>query len=598
MDHDCVYDRKSTQPYAGIFEQSKTYAQSWFQDKNTGKDFTEYRGLRLGHCLELLMFNFFQSMFTCTVNIEEYLKHEKPNLMVYVCSEDFSGPHVDPSLNFNPFRKLLPLLCQRNQVEFVDIPPVESEGKKPATNKSGFLEFFKPGPSLFVLGMEWRLPKPVYLTLKNGFLFFKNLVGKVRLGAQKANILFSSPTAVNYAGPHVVEAILRSGEFNLFVWKGESRQPEIINILPHLTWDYLPSQATLFSLRTKFRKQFKKDREKLKRSTEYQGMPFSEIFPSYFENLYRSYFPQLVVHANSMKAQLIKNKIRMVIVHSDHSTFERMTLLVAKGLSIPSIYFQHGIEPRLKHSKLGFPSDARYHFVWGKSNEKDRLHKGMDENHIKIVGCPLYKVSDDNREEQAPEINSSGTIVLIMHTAGQLRSDERTTYSDNELIVKLSLEMIKKFPAKKLIIKLRQNDKQADIYRQLISKAQVKNAEINDENIIPLLEQCDLFLFTGSTAALEAMLRNKPGVQLLFYFNEKSIYENDEIPYAGYGANMEVKNPVVEELVGAVNSIYRSNAVREKLRQGRIKFMQDFSNLGAGDPAENFIKALEECLSG
>lgn len=590
--HDCIYDENMEAEHADVFLRAEQYAQNWFKEKKGGEDFTKYQGFPLGHCLELLTFNFFQAVFKCHADVEVYIRRNAPDTLVYFDAGFCLNEQIEPGIDFDIFKNLWSFQCQKRGIRFLEVvAPVPSPNKKPV---------FKSAPAFLLWGRHIRLPGFIYLLLKNIFLLFKNIVAARSFGPGKPNLFFAGATTASYLGSNVMEAVRRSKKFNLFVWNGESKQPDVINLLPFLTPGFIQQKIKGFFLKSHFRKKIVDDTEKLRKTTEYQGFSVFDFYPGYFENLYQNYFPELVCHANLVKRQLLKNRINAIISHTDHGIFERATLLVGNSLSIPTVYFQHGIEALNPASKLGYPSSALYTFVWGEANKKYKLGRNLKESQVKVIGCGFHQLSPDDPEKNPPRLGAPGLIVFIMNSGWQCKADERLTFLDNERIVRICLEMIKEFPEKKLILKPRVSDLQIGVFRKLIADSKVSNVEIRTDSFLTLLKECDLYLHLGSTSALEALFFQKPGIQFRFVYNYKRpLIEKTGlklVPFSDYGANLGVDETHAECLTRAVRSIYESKKVREDLRRGAIRFMQDFANLGDTDPAEKFVSALEDVL--
>ncbi|MFQ5717732.1 MAG: hypothetical protein ACE5GQ_11620, partial [Nitrospinales bacterium] len=353
-------------------------------------------------------------------------------------------------------------------------------------------------------------------------------------------------------------------------------------------------------LKNKFRKRLRANRERLKRSTQFRGSSLFELYSFYFEDIYLKHFPDLAVQAEFLRTCLAKNKIAAVITHSDAPPHERMTVLTANACSIPTIHLQHGYEPASAGNTIGFLRKARYQFVWGKIHAAI-LGETLKKEQIKVVGYTNLNSLNPPTEASWPSMDRPGTIVLIMHWGTSFCCDAHLTFEENERLAKLSLEMIRAFPAKTLIIKPRPGDIQTGIYQKLIGQSGLKNARIETGALIPLLRSCDLYLHVYSTGALEGMALNKPGVRLGFILESKKLYMEKmgvRNSFEEYDGEARVDRPAAECLVNAVRSIYESKEQKGKWLAERTRFLEDYINYGKGDPVRRFAEALRECLAG
>jgi hypothetical protein len=590
--HDCIYGESMEAEHSEVFWQAEQYAQNWFKEKDGDKDFTEYQGFPLGHCLELLTFNFFQAVFKCNADVEVYISRNAPDTLVYFDAGDSLDEQIEPGIDFDIFKRLWSFQCEKRGIRFLEV-----SGSVSPSKKKSLLRF---SPPVSFLGRQVRLPSFIYAFLKNTYLTVKSFFSERGASLGKSNLFFVGATTVSYLGSNVMEAFRRSNKFNLFVWNGESKQPDVINLLPFLTAGFIQQKVKSFFLRLHFRKKALDDSKKLREATAYQGFSVFDFYPKYFENLYLHYFPEILFHANLIKKQLLRNKVNAVISHTDHGIFERVALLVGNSLSIPTVCFQHGIEALNPASILGCPSSASYALVWGNANREYRLSKNMSASHVKIIGCGFHKLSQEDPEKKPPKIDAPGLMVFVMNSGAQCKADERLTFLDNERIVRMCLEMIREFPQKKLVLKPRISDLQIGVFRKLISDYNASNVEIRTDSFLALLKECDLYFHLGSTAALEGLFFQKPGIQFRFVYDYKKPFVEKTglqlVPFSDYGANLGIDSANAECLKQAVRSIYESQKVREDLRQGAARFMRDFASLGDVDPAQKFVSAVEEIL--
>lgn len=594
--HDHIYSETMGEEHADLNEASELLAQNWYRDKNIQQDFTQYDGLSLGSCLEFPTLIFFQMVLKCATDIEVYLKGESPDVLVFFNTGRPVKQLIEVAMDFNVFDGLLPLLCRKSGVGLMEIAsPVVLE-KKVET----LFECFTPAPPVTIFGMTLRVPKFLYPPLKYLFLIIKNIVARKQYCPDKPNIFIVSATTFNYLGSNLVNKIMGSKKFNLSVWAGESKEAAITNILPCFSPTYWNERLGRSSLVSKFKQQFHADHEKLKQATEYKGFSIFELYPFFFEKIYASYFPDLVIHARLVRNYFKKNDTKAIISHSDHSVFERMALLVGNSLSIPTICIQHGLEEPMADTRLGYPGIACHYFVWGKVNKEFRIAKGVDARRIEIVGCFLHEFVGYGQKSHHLSLDSPGTFLFISNSGGQGRVDNRMSFTDNEQQIRLMLETMKSFPHKKLVIKPRFHDLQMRVYQKLIRDSGVTNAVIDQTPIVTLLNECDLFFCIFSTAALEGMILCKPGIQFLFVFNgKKPVMDRTgtvPTPFTKYGALLGIETPDADDLKKCIHTIYQSSEEnRLRLNEGRIKFLEDYANLGHGEPTENFIKALEKC---
>ena len=393
---------------------------------------------------------------------------------------------------------------------------------------------------------------------------------------------------------------MKSDEFNLFVFKGESQKRKVFCILPKITWNSLFQFIYNKKLKSKLLKKLESDAEYIRINTRFREISIFDLFPEFFKTIYEDWFFQLICHAKTIEKAMIEKKINLLITHSDHSILERISLFISHKLNIPTIYAQHGVDGQPPNIRLGFPSEAKNLFVWGPVNKKMLIANGENPNKIKVVGCPLYPFINYNKPIKPLDVNQPGTWLFIGYLGRQFRCDNRMSMLDTENHMRIALNAIKAFPKKTLLIKPRYDDSQIQIFQKMIKELKIDNALIQAGPIENLIRECDLFFNVYSTAGLEAIMLNKAGIQLTFSYDNKSPFikrsGTKSIPSTEYGATLGLNQPSSKKLIEIIKNIYMSPEINEKLRIGRIHYLKDFANLGHGDPAENFLIGIKEVL--
>jgi len=596
INHNRVCKGEILKEYVPNFDKPITYAREWYKHPDTGHDLTEYNGLSLGRCVEMNDYYFFQAVLTCTVDVEVYLKFHHTDILIHAHSGRFPIKQQDPRFPFDIFYDLLPFLCRKEKIEFFSVGYPASRVTEILRSAWGKM---KIGSPIKIGGLNIRLPKPLFSILKNILLLGKNAIAWSYYDSQRRNILFANATAASYFGQSAMKTLSEKEDFNVFVLNGESRQHKVINILPVFSLRYLVLCVKKILLRNKFRKRLKAHRDRLKQRTSFYNSSFFELYPFYFKDIYLNLFPDLAVYAEYFRSCLRKNKIAAVITQSDLPPHERAAVLTANACSIPTIHLQHGYEASIVGPAIKFPRIARYQFVWGKTHATI-LGEKIKKEQIKIVGYTNLELLAPPQEVSWPDMDRPGTMVLIMHWGTRFSFDANLSLEENELLVKISMEMIRAFPAKTLVIKLRPGDVQIEVYHDLIHRSGLKNARIEaTTNLSLLLKQCDLYLHVESTGALEGMALNKQGIRFSFIQDNKKLY-TEQIGYqtlfAEYETEAVVDKPTPESLISAVQAIYKPGRQREIWLTERARFLEDYINYRKGDPVHCFAQSLQKCL--
>ncbi len=593
--HDNLAAKKMSRAYEHLNDDAQQLAQTWYKDPENGTDFVTYKGLKLGYCLELFVYHFFQAVLRIKTDLEEYLQREAPETVVFFNSGPGTNDSVEPGLEFNLFEKLVPEILNQKEVNAiaVDCP------LKVVSNQGKGLRKWCAGVPVMIAGMRLVFPRFVFSILKLGYLLFRNILTNLFCNTGKPKVLLASATSASYLGQPLLKYLVESDKFSIQVWNGESRVHGVTNVIADLSLKHLAKFFRKKSLRKRLLLQFEKDKESLSNSTVFEGYSIANIFLEFFKSLYADYFPALVEHATTLDDWLKENRANLLLAHTDHAMFERMSFGVARNHEIPGISFQHGLEVPVANTKIGYPSVAEYHFVWGQVNKDFRMKRNVPASQIIITGCPLHTNIPSSQSELA-SMKSPGTWLFICHSGGQGRVDNRLSFDDNERMLRSVLKIMHHFPEKKLIIKPRFHDVQVRVYEAMISEFNCSNAEIIMSPIDSLLIECDLFFCVYSTAALEGLLMDKPGIQFIFSMEGKEPLlksSGTQLPPLGkYEANLSLVKDDPQALKQLIERIYTSETDREKMEKGRKRFINEFAGLNQGNPLMNFASHLESCL--
>ena len=147
-------------------------------------------------------------------------------------------------------------------------------------------------------------------------------------------------------------------------------------------------------------------------------------------------------------------------------------------------------------------------------------------------------------------------------------------------------ETIKKYPDKKIIVKLHPGKVSYDI-KPLIEKIDPSIQIFQNENILDLLEKSDVMISLNySTVVLDALILEKPSLILL---PEEQNFEN-EIPLKNKTVLMTSK---VEEIENMVKNLLEDKKVQRELIENGKKFVDEYI-VNQGDSSKKLAKILED----
>ena len=145
-------------------------------------------------------------------------------------------------------------------------------------------------------------------------------------------------------------------------------------------------------------------REALKKSHGIESMrvKFFNDVPEDFEGAGR-YYISVVAHIRSLNP-------RMVVVDEDATPQNRILVLAARELDIPTLIVQHGM---FGVKSAFIPMVADHIAVWGEESRKKLIEWGVPDSKITVTGNPKYDKLCDyiNSNQKSDKFQVTGNIV-------------------------------------------------------------------------------------------------------------------------------------------------------------------------------------------
>ena len=287
--------------------------------------------------------------------------------------------------------------------------------------------------------------------------------------------------------------------------------------------------------------------------------------------------------------ELFKNLNTSCILEWAHIGLEdKMLISIANKEKIPNMFLQHGLYiQNVKFDKYIpilpiLPSKGSKHVVWGKTLQEFIIKHGVKEEEIIMNGSPRHdKFFNKQNKENSNQILLAANGLFHNNCQG---ADTRA-FIRMENFVRKILETIKKYPDKKIIIKLHPGKVSFDI-KPLIQEIDPSIQVYQNENIMDLLKNCDSMISLNySTAILDAMILQKPTLVLL---PEKQNFEN-EIPILTGAVLSTSDENQVESMINDL--LYKKEIRDELLRNGNDFIDKYFTN--QGNASEKLAEILE-----
>lgn len=311
----------------------------------------------------------------------------------------------------------------------------------------------------------------------------------------------------------------------------------------------------------------------------YKQIPLWSFVEKELSYYFLDVFPRMINSIHVIQHLNHKFKIKLMITKNDNKPLEKLCILVAQSLNIPSLVIQHGILAECNgHDRLL----ANGYAAWGNASQKWYEQRGNTSlERIKVIGNPKFDVL----HEWTPTCSLPKKYFLFISQ----QVNPFSSFWEKDVFHIMAEEVIKilnKFPSHRLIIK-------ADPYEDI--KPYVHLIKRYKQNHILLLQHADLYsliydsdlIFTlDSTVGLEAMILNKPVIA----FNITK--RKDRVPYAETGAAWGIyKTQNLSQVIQRV--LTQDSQSNKEWAKKRKQFVEEHAYYIDGKATQRFMQLIE-----
>ena len=303
----------------------------------------------------------------------------------------------------------------------------------------------------------------------------------------------------------------------------------------------------------------------------------------------------LILYYEIFKKILEKQNIKVIVLNSQNSLFEKCILAAAKKLNVDSMIIQHGIGGFGVNPDLIAKTKM---LVFGDFYKKRLLNYGVDKNSIHCVGPIIF---DEINEYVGSKTTKGKNILIATNPTINSFLLKREEYFKR---IGLILKSIKKIKDAKITFKLHPREVPTktfiEDYNVVLKKegyndAKVFGGDINRSEFYTLIKKCDVFVNFGSTAAIEAMIIGKPVVTINLFASGHKNKQVDKwvstkstgwIEKENISVNLGYRGDVASAIQGAMRD--------KKLEKRTKKYIKDKYGRIDGKAYERAAKIIEK----
>jgi hypothetical protein len=321
-----------------------------------------------------------------------------------------------------------------------------------------------------------------------------------------------------------------------------------------------------------------------------EDFSFWNVIKENFSHLTTTRFIETIERFFLLSKFFDKININIILEWAHVGLEDKLIISMANKRKIPNMFLQHGLY--IQNKKFDkylpilpiLPSEGSKHVVWGKILKEHILNYNIKSDEVIEIGSPRHdKIFTENNQNK-----KTNTILLAAN--GMFHNN--CSGSDTRAFIKIEnytkkiIEIIKKNPEKKLIVKLHPGKVSYDI-KPLIKEIDPSIQIFQNENIFEIFKKCDAVISLNySTIVLDAMIAQIPSLVIL---PEEQNFEDE--PALKNGNVLYVNN--INNLESAMDELLFNNLSRDNLIKKGNAFTKDYIT-NRGNASKRLMEILEK----
>ena len=326
-------------------------------------------------------------------------------------------------------------------------------------------------------------------------------------------------------------------------------------------------------------------RDKLEFDSEIETKIFEHCKPAIDFYFSKEVIYVIVLYYETYKEIIREKRIKLLSLYSYNNLIIRCAIAAADRSGIKSLHIHHGhgIPERI----IEFPKI--FHAMPGEKYKERLLRLGINPKNIFITG-PVFM--DDILRDRSKEEGPMRTKRILFATQPLIESKllEKGTYLEHMKKILRDLNKIKDI---EVIIKLHPREKHIRSYQSIIDSLGYTNVKIvrgqKKDTLYGLINKSDLVMGFGSTVALEAMVIDKPVINI------------DLVDWGSANPIMNEMENVVhlkpeDDLSTKIYPILYDEKIREKILRNQQKFVKDYIYMIDGNAGKRVLKIIKKLV--
>ena len=334
----------------------------------------------------------------------------------------------------------------------------------------------------------------------------------------------------------------------------------------------------------------------LEQNLYYKDVSLVEVLKERFSRFFSYTYPLLISVINGTERFIKNARPKLVLTMCDTPPIYRTITKVCKMHHIQTLVIQHGATSGDMAGFHVMPIEADKQAVWGIISKEWAVKRGKPPETQVITGNPRYDsiVTGKKDEKEKLKVYSKLGIdrqkgIVIIATSWYAGVSSSYTPEEVEEFISKTLEAMKEFPEKQVVVKLHPGDFETynEITKKIANELKI-DIFITRHYLWELLDMCDLLITHSSTVGLEAMLLNKPVIT--FYSKEISPL----IPY--HTTESVVRVHESSNLISAIRSVLYDKKLQAELEKARRQFIYEYAYWQDGKASQRVANLIENMI--
>ncbi len=310
----------------------------------------------------------------------------------------------------------------------------------------------------------------------------------------------------------------------------------------------------------------------------------------YFKYAFNFFFSKEFLYVTSLYYHifldmLLKENVKVVLITSQNSIFEKCLIAAANKLKINVLRLQHGIgEEIVAPEPFDVQNEYFYKLMFSDYLRREAMAVGWPKKKLVVVGCVVF---DHIAKYIGAKHRDTNTILLATIPAVQSNLISESEYLRR---MKVILKEMKKTDMN-LVIKLHPREvpkeRCMNNYQKLLDdlgcKGSVFGGDVLEEKFYELMKSSDLMANFGSTVAVEAMIIDRPTMTIDLLGSK---FHTRWIEEKGITVNVDWDG----DIVSAVKTALAGN---KEIQRKSKKYIKNKCGKITGKAYENVAKMIE-----